>query len=206
MAPCDHCKKEITDDDYLESDGLCIHEGCLDAWEAANAQQADPKRAGDCAHCKKPITDRTFLESEGARIHKPCLEALMAERAKSSSSSSGEEVKKQFREVITCVHCTERIEEKEYLKTADGSPLHTGCKDAYLAKKASKVVCGECEKPISGGFVELSSAEGLKFHPECLTEYKRKHRPKCHKCKEPILENNYLKDSAGNHYHEACTK
>ena len=129
----------------------------------------------------------------------------MAERAK--ASSSGEEVRKEFREVITCSFCSKRIEEKDYLKTSDGSPLHTSCKDAYLASKASKVTCGECEKPITGGFVELSSAPGLKFHEgECLTEYKRKHRPKCHKCSQPILENNFLKDSAGNHYHEACTK
>jgi hypothetical protein len=135
MPTCNRCHREIIDDDFLESDGLIVHEGCLDAWEAANEKQSSPHHVGPCAHCQQLITDGVYLESGADRVHKECLGPFLA-RHSTTTSTEGLETMKSFNEVVVCVHCNSRVHEANYT-TVEGKTLHTECKDAFVAASAA---------------------------------------------------------------------
>jgi hypothetical protein len=67
---CAQCGKAIEDREYLENDGMKLHNACLAAWEEENC----PK----CAQCGKLIPDDYVTLSRGdvkATLHEGCVDA-----------------------------------------------------------------------------------------------------------------------------------
>jgi len=76
MPTCGHCNQEITDRDFLESDDMCLHKACLEAWQEANCPM--------CAHCAKRCAEGHVELTKGgttAMLHEECVEPFKAAKA-----------------------------------------------------------------------------------------------------------------------------